>query len=57
MTKRRHVDLDTVQAVAQVSTEAALLDQHRQGAVGGNHDADVDATRTGASDALDRQVL
>ena len=55
--QRRHLHRDDVQAVEQVLAEPAFLHHLRQVAVGRRDDADVDAQRPGAAEALELVLL
>jgi hypothetical protein len=57
LAQRRQAQIDDVEAVQQVFAERAVLDRLGQVAVAGGQDADVDAHRLGAADAVDLAFL
>src|SRR5690606_18742752 len=57
LAQRRQPDLDHVQSIEEVFTEAALADHALELAVGGGDDADIDGQLAGAADGADELLL
>ena len=57
LAQRRQLQVHDVEAVEQVLAERALLHRHREVAVGGGDDPDIDLHRLGAADPVDLALL
>ena len=55
--ERRHLDVDAIQSVIKVGSEAALSHQRSQRWIRGNNNSRVDAPRAVATNTLDGKIL